>query len=768
VGGDQVVILDVADVDVDGQPVSRQADPAAAEILAKLLVLDRVEAVFLADRRNGALPARGGGVAGRASDGKEVVDHRPEDAKQLAGVLGVVGEVVDVRLAERVERFAPFGDHPGDLDRVIPRRHHRLGGVDQLGEGAPGVDPELVDDGLHGERQGVVEPALGPLHDRRGLVEERGLPLGRDEEGHPAARHPAEHQEPPEIVAERGPRLGDDRLGEPVAHPGDDPLDRPFPVLGRERAQRPHVRRPDRLDDPFEDPQRLLAILPFRLAPEQIFLRDHVQDRPDVLRHPAVDQHQAARQRPVELGDVAGFVRHVENLMRRQEPAPAHAPLGVGFGRRDPLDQLHSRENAARILPPAPRPAQPFPQDRPGDHHRRFLGMKRPGQVPRLPRRTHQDRDQRRQQVRRDGQTRPLGNVVDLAHDLETVARTDHLRQELVEPRGGPLERRGDQPGGDHSRLHQSQVIIAKVEQLLERRHILAGVEVDAREPEDRLGDHPHPALDRRDRLGVAPVDAQVDRDVQDSRSFRVIHPQEEDVGPGGVRKVEPDRRALDQDREQVGFGRALEQPGMESHGMLIDLADPEHPAVAVAVADRPADLVGEGLVGDLFIHLRQSAGDRAVRPFVGHHAPEAGQRLLEPALHQVDKPGVRNHPARRQLGGVLDPVAVDRVQEHRRAHALIEVPRALAKLFELVAGLQDLRRAQPRDQLAQRPIPRRRFGTGDRRDQTARERRSNRHGGNSWDAMSRAFLDSCLRRDFQKAFTPSAARSARPLRAAS
>ena len=46
---------------------------------------------------------------------------------------------------------------------------------------------------------------LDPLHDRAGLVEERRLAVGGDEEGHPAARHPAEHQEAPEVLAERLP-----------------------------------------------------------------------------------------------------------------------------------------------------------------------------------------------------------------------------------------------------------------------------------------------------------------------------------------------------------------------------------------------------------------------------------------------------------------------------------------------------------------------------------------------------------------------------------
>ncbi len=59
---------------------------------------------------------------------------------------------------------------------------------------------------------------------------ERGLAMRGDEEAPSPARHPAEHQEAPEILAERRLRLVDDRLGELVADPGDDPLERPLPV----------------------------------------------------------------------------------------------------------------------------------------------------------------------------------------------------------------------------------------------------------------------------------------------------------------------------------------------------------------------------------------------------------------------------------------------------------------------------------------------------------------------------------------------------------
>ena len=149
---------------VDGQAIAGQADPPALEVVAELLVLDGVEAVLAADRSAASSQSRPWRVGGRAGDREEVVDHRPEDAEQLAGVAAVVGEVVDVGLAERVEsRPSPRRSSGG------PGACNTRGGiiasapVEQLGEGAAGVDPEVVDDRLHRERQGVVEPALTRL-----------------------------------------------------------------------------------------------------------------------------------------------------------------------------------------------------------------------------------------------------------------------------------------------------------------------------------------------------------------------------------------------------------------------------------------------------------------------------------------------------------------------------------------------------------------------------------------------------------------------------
>ena len=197
----------------------------------------------------------------------------------------------------------------------------------------------------------------------------------------------------------------------------------------------------DGVDDLVEDPQGLAPPLPLGLAPEQVLLRHHVQDRPHVLGHPAVDEDQALGQGLMEPGGAA-----FEDLVAGQEPTSADPGLGVPLDAGDPSDDLHAREDAARILPAAARAPEPLAEDRPGHDHRRLLGVEHPRQVLGLAGRPHQARDHRGQQVGRDRQPRPLGDVVDLADNLQPMTRPDDRREQLVEPAEVPSREGGTSP----------------------------------------------------------------------------------------------------------------------------------------------------------------------------------------------------------------------------------------------------------------------------------------------------------------------------------
>ena len=52
--------------------------------------------------------------------------------------------------------------------------------------------------------------------------------------------------------------------------------------------------------------------------------------------------------------------------MGRQQPAAADAELRIAVAGQHALDQLHPRPDAAGVLPPAARAADPFAQNRAG------------------------------------------------------------------------------------------------------------------------------------------------------------------------------------------------------------------------------------------------------------------------------------------------------------------------------------------------------------------------------------------------------------------
>ena len=56
-GLDQLGVVDVADVEVDWQPVAGQADPPALQVIAQLFVLNGVEAILAANPCGLGVPA---------------------------------------------------------------------------------------------------------------------------------------------------------------------------------------------------------------------------------------------------------------------------------------------------------------------------------------------------------------------------------------------------------------------------------------------------------------------------------------------------------------------------------------------------------------------------------------------------------------------------------------------------------------------------------------------------------------------------------------
>ena len=84
------------------------------------------ESVLATDPFGIEVPGSERRVGRRLRDREQVVDHRPKDTEQLAGIPALVGEVVDVRHPQRVERTGSLERH--DLnERVV---YHVEGGPD--------------------------------------------------------------------------------------------------------------------------------------------------------------------------------------------------------------------------------------------------------------------------------------------------------------------------------------------------------------------------------------------------------------------------------------------------------------------------------------------------------------------------------------------------------------------------------------------------------------------------------------------------------------
>ena len=104
------------------------------------------------------------------------------------------------------------------------------------------------------------------------------------------------------------------------------------------------VTRLQSLDDLIEDAARLLPPLPLGLGSQQVLLSHHLQDGPDVLRHPAMHEDQAVLQR---LPRLLRHLVHAENPVTGQQAAAADAVFRVICAGQHARDQLDARPHPA-------------------------------------------------------------------------------------------------------------------------------------------------------------------------------------------------------------------------------------------------------------------------------------------------------------------------------------------------------------------------------------------------------------------------------------
>ena len=261
---------------------------------------------------------------------------------------------------------------------------------------------------------------------------------------------PPSIQKPQKSAPNCRPHLIDQRLGVEVARPGDDGLDRPEEVArGRGADGRDVAASQERRGF-----RRGCAALRCRAAhsgfgAQQVFLGHHLEDRSDVLRHAAVDEDQAV----LQLSRASRRRRRRgQNVVARQQAAPADAVFRIAWPSRDAFDELDARPDAAGILPAAAGAAEPLAQDGArGDEPAlgfRQWAVERLG----LPGGPHADGDQRGEQVGGDRQARALGDAVDAADELQPMPGPDDARQQIGQALPGTFDARRHDARRDHAR----------------------------------------------------------------------------------------------------------------------------------------------------------------------------------------------------------------------------------------------------------------------------------------------------------------------------
>src|SRR4051812_14000525 len=128
---------------------------------------------------------------------------------------------------------------------------------------------------------------------------------------------------------------------------------------------------------------------------------------------------------------------------------------------------------------------------------------------------------------------------------------------------------------------------------------------------------------------------------------------------------------------------------------MFVRMTYAEHPAVSGTAPDRTPDLVGQRLIRCLLVGLREGAGDSAIRAVAPGGRQKRSNRLFEASRQEVFESLEWNSSSLGHVHGILQPIAVQGVQEHRRANALIKILRVPPEAFQNAAGFEDVGRGE-------------------------------------------------------------------------
>ena len=128
-----------------------------------------------------------------------------------------------------------------------------------------------------------------------------------------------------------------------------------------------------------------------------------------------------------------------------------------------------------------------------------------------------------------------------------------------------------------------------------------------------------------------------------------------------------------------------LQKLRADAQRMIAGMAHAEHPLIAPHGAHTSAHLIRQRLKTEALVRRGQRAADAVTGAFDRLMREEIVDGLAEPAIQQMQVAGKRNRAARIQPRLLGQMIAVNRIEEKKRADAVVQIARLAAKCIELM-----------------------------------------------------------------------------------
>ena len=183
----------------------------------------------------------------------------------------------------------------------------------------------------------------------------------------------------------------------------------------------------------------------------------------------------------------------------------------------------------------------------------------------------------------------------------------------------------------------------------------------------------------------MATPHGQINRRIDDLRTFRVIHTEEEDVAPATVRKIHAHGRTFAQDRITVGAFDDGQQLGTDSQRYISRMPGTKHPLVAADCAHASAHLIRQRLKRQPMIGFPKCAGERNGWAISQQTRQKDVNSFRISAVEHVLIAAVRDASAFTADKLSRQMKAVNRIEEEETADAIIQVVAGSPILVELL-----------------------------------------------------------------------------------